>query len=166
MITLQKINAKNVWEIVKLKVKKEQEDFVAPNDLSIVEAYAAEKSGGSVLPLGVYENNTPIGFAMVCYGEDPTGENVKIAKGNYCICRLMIDEKYQGKGYGKETLRVLLDFVATYPLGKAEWVYLSYEPENEKAKAMYHSFGFEENGEVEDGETVAVRRIERREEDK
>ncbi|MBO2527816.1 MAG: N-acetyltransferase, partial [Clostridiales bacterium] len=41
MLRLEKIVAKNVWDIIKLRVNKEQEDFVAPNDLSLVEAYVA-----------------------------------------------------------------------------------------------------------------------------
>lgn len=39
MIRIEKINAKNIWDILKLHVSKEQESFVAPNDLSIIEAY-------------------------------------------------------------------------------------------------------------------------------
>lgn len=37
MIRIEKINAKNIWDILKLRVSKEQELFVAPNDLSIIE---------------------------------------------------------------------------------------------------------------------------------
>jgi hypothetical protein len=39
MIHLEKIDAGNVWDIVDLKVAESQEDFVAPNEAIIIEAY-------------------------------------------------------------------------------------------------------------------------------
>ena len=36
---------------------------------------------------------------------------------------------------------------------------LSYEPENEVAKKLYASFGFVENGEMDDDEIVAVLKL-------
>ena len=40
MIRLEKINGKNVWEILELRVGEAQKSFVAPNDVSIIEACA------------------------------------------------------------------------------------------------------------------------------
>ena len=37
-----------------------------------------------------------------------------------------------------------LDFIKTFPAGKAEYVLLSYEPANEVSKSLYASFGFKE----------------------
>lgn len=41
MIRLEEINGKNVWDILKLRVSDAQKSFVAPNDVSIIEAYIA-----------------------------------------------------------------------------------------------------------------------------
>ena len=38
MISLNKVNASNVWKLLELQVLPEQEDFVATNTESIVEA--------------------------------------------------------------------------------------------------------------------------------
>lgn len=46
MLRIEKVNGKNVWDILKLDVKKEQSDFVARNDISIIEAYTAITGGG------------------------------------------------------------------------------------------------------------------------
>ena len=59
----------------------------------------------------------------------------------------MIDKRHQGKGYGREALRLALEFIRTFPAGKAEYCWLSYEPDNEVAKNLYLSFGFEERPE-------------------
>ena len=66
------------------------------------------------------------------------------SKDGYLIWRLMIDKAYQGKGYGREAIRLALDYIRTFPAGKAEYCWLSYEPENEVAKQLYGSFGFVE----------------------
>lgn len=160
MIRLEKVNAKNVWEILKLHVAKDQEDFVAPNDLSIIEAYIAVSGNGHAFPFGIYEDEIPVGFLMIGYDVDDSYENPpQIAYGNYSIWRFMIDEKYQKKGYGKEALRLALEFVRSFPCGPARYCYLSYEPENIIAKKLYSEFGFSENGEMDDEETVAVLKL-------
>lgn len=68
----------------------------------------------------------------------------------------MIDKSYQGLGYGKAALGEALNFLRTMPCGNASFCRFSYEPENSAAKALYASFGFEENGETDGEELVAV----------
>ncbi len=156
MLTLQKVDDHNVWALLRLSVGEEQKNFVATNTESIVEAYLTVTAGGVALPFGVFDGDVPVGFLMIGYGEDPNDPGPAVAKGNYCLWRFMIDKAYQGKGYGKEALRLALDYIRSFPCGAAEACWLSYEPENAVAARLYHTFGFRENGEQEDGETVAV----------
>ena len=54
---------------------------------------------------------------MVGYDTDDYWDDAPaIAKGNYNLWRLMIDDRYQGKGYGKEAVRLALDFVRNMAL--------------------------------------------------
>ena len=39
MLSLQRIDGRNVWDILKLKVSKEQQSYVAGNDVSLIEVY-------------------------------------------------------------------------------------------------------------------------------
>ena len=39
MLHLEKVNGNNVWDILKLTVSKSQKNFVATNEISIIEAY-------------------------------------------------------------------------------------------------------------------------------
>lgn len=71
----------------------------------------------------------------------------------------MIDEKYQNKGYGREAVKLALDFVRSFPCGKAEYCWLSYEPENEVARHLYHSFGLVETGEMDGNEVISVLKL-------
>lgn len=71
----------------------------------------------------------------------------------------MIDKNYQNKGYGKEAVRLALEFIKTFPCGKAEYCWLSYEPENQIASQLYHSFGFIETGETDGEELIAILKL-------
>ena len=152
MVRLVEVNAKNIWDILKLQVSEAQKSFVAPNDLSIIEAYISITGNGHAFPFGIFDEEIPVGFLMVGFDVDDSYEN-------YSIWRLMIDEKFQNKGYGRTAMELALDFIRTFPCGKAEYCYLSYEPENEIAKKLYAKYGFIENGEMDDEEVVAVLKL-------
>lgn len=157
-VRLEKVNGKNLWELMKLRVKDEQASFVASNTTSILEAYVAITSGGQAWPFGIYDGETPVGFLMISFGTDESWENPPpVARDNYVLWRLMIDEHCQGRGYGRRALRLALDFIRTLPCGKAEYVWLSYEPENLAAKRLYASFGFvEAEGMMDGDEQIAL----------
>ena len=160
MLRLEKVTGKNVWSILKLSVSQEQESFVAPNDVSIIEAYTAITGNGYAFPFGIYEDDIPVGFLMVGFDADDYWEDApSIARGNYNLWRLMIDKNYQKKGYGKEAVRLVLEFIKTFPCGKADFCWLSYEPVNVVAKRLYHSFGFAETGEMDGDEIIAVLKL-------
>lgn len=159
-LKLEKITGKNVWDILKLRVSEKQKSFVASNDISMIEAYISITGNGYAFPFGIYEDDVPIGFLMIGFDTDDYWDDAPlIAKGNYNLWRLMIDHHYQNKGYGKEAVRLALEFIKTFPCGEAEYCWLSYEPENEVARQLYHSFGFVETGEMDGEELVAVLKL-------
>ena len=161
MIHLEKIDAANAWDIMDLKVKRSQRKFVASNVESIATAYVAIGTGCTAFPFAIYNGKKPVGFLMVGYNEAVLYDYFddvdapEVLKNNYSIWRLMIDKRYQGRGYGKQAIRLALDFIRTWPCGKAEYCEISYEPENEAARDLYRSMGFEENGEM-DGEEIVL----------
>lgn len=156
MIQLKKVTYDNLWEVVKLSVKPNQEYFVATNTDSLFEAYIALSEGHSALPFGLYKDETLIGFVMFGYGSTGDEGEPQIAEGNYCIWRFMIDKNYQGKGYGKQALKACIKYLQSHPVGPAQSCWLSYEPVNLVAKSLYESVGFQENGEMLDDEVVSV----------
>lgn len=156
-IDFREITLSNVGEICNLSVFEHQNSFVASNTFSLAEAYACLKDGYFVQPFGIYDDITPIGFIMIGYGklsDDP--EEPPVAEGNYILWRLMIDKKYQGKGYCKPILQKAIEYVKTCPAGKADCIWLSYEKENQFARDIYRKFGFAENGQMSGDEIVAV----------
>jgi len=160
MLRLERVNGKNVWDILKLKVKDDQKSFVSGNDRSIIEAYVAIAGNGYAFPFGIFDDDVPVGFLMVGYDTDDDWEDApQIAEGNYNLWRLMIDKRYQHKGYGRKAIQLALDFIRTYPCGPAEYCWLSYETENAVAQRLYGSFGFVERGEMDGEERIAVLRL-------
>lgn len=158
---LRKIDLQNVWRIVHLSVTdgQKEKDFVATNAESLIEAYAAIQSGYTALPFGLYEEDTPVGFVMLGYGSIGDEEEPSVVNDSYCIWRFMIDAAYQGRGYGKKGMDAVLAYLRTRPCGDAAWCWLSYEPENTAAKALYARCGFYETGETDGDEIVAVRKL-------
>ena len=93
MIRIEKVNGKNVWDILRLRVKEDQKSFVASNEISIIEAYTAITGGGYAFPFGIYDDDIAVGFLMVGFDTDDYWESPpEIAHNNYNLWRLMIDE--------------------------------------------------------------------------
>jgi diamine N-acetyltransferase len=125
---------------VRLQVAPEQEPFVASNGVSL----AQSKYEPEWIPLALYDEEEMVGFVM--YG-------VYRDERKYWILRVMVDQRSQGRGYGRGAMRLLLDRLRSIP--GCDEVAISYEPENEMARHLYATCGFHETGEVIEGETVA-----------
>lgn len=133
---------KSNWEAcTALSVSNEQKHFVASNWYSILQA----KFEADLYPLCIYDGNTMVGFLM--YGLDPDTNRME-------MCRLMIGEMYQGKGYGKRAIMMLLGIIKD-KYGNIPF-YTSIEPDNEVAQKVYESLGFRKTGEIMWGEEVLV----------
>ena len=160
MLRLEKVNGKNVWELLKLTVSESQRNYVATNEISIIEAYTAISGNGYAFPFGIYNGDTPVGFLMIGFDvDDDWVDALDIAKGNYNLWRLMIDKDYQNRGFGRKAVQLALDYIKTFPCGEAEYCWLSYEPENKAARQLYRSFGFEETGDMDGEEVIAVLKL-------
>ena len=157
MIRLEEINGRNFRDILELRVKEEQRRFVAPNDISLIEAYICIAHHGRAFPFGIWDGDTPVGFCMIGFGTDDDWQDAPAAaKDSYNLWRFMIDGRHQGKGYGRAAMKRILDWIAAEPCGPAKRCWLSYDPDNEAAKALYASFGFRETGEWDGDEKIAV----------
>jgi diamine N-acetyltransferase len=146
-ILLKEINKDNWYACTCLRVAENQKNFVATNAFSL----AQSKYEQECIPLAIYDEETMIGFVMFAIDKD------QIESGKLWICRFMVDEKFQGKGYGKASM----DKIIEYAKDKFDYkeVYLSEVPENVRAKRIYESFGFKYTGEVEDSEEVMVLKL-------
>lgn len=138
------IDEENWEDCYNLEVHKEQEEFVAPNGYSMIEAFYDEEH----TPLALYDGDKMIGFVMydMCIEED-----------RLTIVRYMIDKKLQGKGYGKAGMllicKELKEKFGSRPC------YLSYESENTVAEKLYTTIGFEKTGQLVYDEIEAMKHL-------
>lgn len=151
-LELRPVTLENWNALIKLKVREDQKNFVASNLYSIAEAqFGFEEEGHwNLFPYGLYMDDEPVGFAM-------TGLNYGHSHFQGLILRLMVDEKYQGQGYGRAAMESML---ATFRADECvSVVCITYEPENDPARKLYASLGFEETGEYMENEVVALLRL-------
>ncbi len=142
MITLKDISKENLIEIIDLDVKKEQQDQVAPNSISIAEGNYSKSAWFK----GIYYNNTPVGFVML---------DVNIDQNECYLWRYMIDKKHQGLGYGKEALLKVIDYVNS--LQKFKEIKTSYVPKDKNgADEFYRKIGFADTGKLEDSHEIGM----------
>ena len=48
---LKKVTNQNLWDVVNLKVKSDQKEYIADNTISLLEAYATQNEGERLKPL-------------------------------------------------------------------------------------------------------------------
>ena len=153
---LVEVTTKNYWELGFLKTKRSQARFVGPNFYGMAYAYATVAEGKFAAVFGIYDGETPVGYAMVGHNSYDYEGCPEVCKHSYDLWRFMIDKHYQKKGYGKDATKLLLDYMLTFPDGEEDMLTTSYEEGNVVAKKLYESFGFVSNGEISHGEVTMV----------
>ena len=150
-IELRPIDDANREAVLALTVREDQ-PFVAPNDVSLKEAAETnEKYPGVARPFGIYADDRLVGFCMFAF--DPEGKD---PDDRYWLWRFMIDKTEQDKGCGQAALQEIIRYFKAHG---ADMLYLSTEPENERGLHVYHKAGFRETGVIEDGEAVLMRTL-------
>lgn len=116
---------------------------------SVPECLAEADTDDAWKAVGIYDGRMLVGFAMYGYFCSPQSE------GQVWLDRILIDKTYQGKGYGKASVRALLKKLCReYGCHK---IYLSVYDVNKPAIGLYHKAGFHFNGELDTkGERIMV----------
>ena len=150
-IRLIPVNDDNREAVLALSVRDDQ-PFVAPNDVSLKQAAEAnEEQPGVARPFAISADGKLVGFCMFSF--DPENDD---PEDRYWLWRFMIDKNEQDKGYGQAALREIIRY---FRENGADRLYLSTEPENEKGLHVYHGAGFRETGAISDGEAVLMRML-------
>jgi diamine N-acetyltransferase len=136
-VTLQEITSGTVRAICGLQVTEDQKEFVASNALSIAQGHFEESSWMRA----IYADDTPVGFVMTA--EDPES-------GTYYVWRFMIDGRFQGHGFGRRAMDILLSRIRATPGAKTITLDVVRAPGG--AEGFYRRLGFEFTGAVHHGE--------------
>jgi diamine N-acetyltransferase len=145
MIRLIDISEENWLEVIFLSTGKGMpaicEEFVASNALSLVQAQF-EKTWTTK---AIEKDDKIIGFTMYGFAKN---------QGYYELCRIMIDHKHQGNGYGTEAMKLVITEMKK--IESCNKIYLSTDPENIRGKHLYEKLGFVHTGEFVDEEELYV----------
>ena len=131
-VSLRPITKENFNECISLKVAEHQKELVATNVYSLAEAYV----NPILHPFGIYNASAhhqkkPVMLGFTMY-------ELEVAVG--FILRLMIDEKYQRKGYGRAAMIEVIRRLKLHP--EVEIIATSHLRKNEAAARLYESLGF------------------------
>ena len=112
-----------------LEVAEDQRGFVCSSLVMLARAWLHRHLRPRVF--NVYDGDTAVGMGM--YLDDPE-------KDAYDFCQLFIDRRYQGRGYGKAAVALVLEAMKTE--GKYRKVSMCYVEGNDASRRLFEQFGF------------------------
>jgi diamine N-acetyltransferase len=146
-VTLEVITADTLRGVLRLAVHPEQQGFVANNAVSLAQALFSDEAWYRA----IHADGEPVGFVMLA---DETLKAAPPAEPNIGLWRLMIDARHQRRGIGRAAMALVVAHVRSRP-GVRNF-YTSWVPAPGGPEPFYRGLGFEPNGEIDDGEVVAV----------
>lgn len=144
VVELREVTKDLVRALCILQVAPEQRGFVAPNAVSFAEAMFEPKAWFRA----VVADDVPVGFVMLSIDETTP---------EYYLWRFMVDAAYQGRGYGREAIRLVVEHVRGLP--RATELLVSWVPAESGPEPFYRGLGFEPTGELDGDEVVARLRL-------
>jgi len=144
-VDMREISADTVRTICALRVAAAQERLVAPNSVSIAQAFFEPAAWFRA----IYAGDAPVGFAMLY---DPTRATAPERPDTCYLWRFMIAAEHQRRGYGGAALTQLIAHVRS--LAAVTRFLLSFVPDGTGPRDFYARFGFRETGEIDEGEVV------------
>jgi len=141
-VVLKPVDRDNWRAMVRLNLRPGQERFVSPPAWSLCRVYVRVFGDRfEYLPMTISDGDTIVGYVtLVC---DPASLD------DYWIDDIMIDAIYQGRGYGRAAMKVVLEMIPKrYP--RCRTIKLTCFRENGNAAALYESLGFKATGQTDD----------------
>lgn len=138
MIRLIEITEDNWLEAAGLAVGDEQKNFVAPAVGILARGYVYRDCNSKVF--GIENDGTMVGLALVReFTDEPLG---------YDLQQFMIDERFQGKGFGSKALKLILDELKKE--AHYDHVEVCVKKEDAAAIHLYEKHGFADSGYIDE----------------
>jgi diamine N-acetyltransferase len=146
-VSFREITRANRSEVEALTVTEAQAGYVTSIAESLVEA--GETPDARPWFRAVYADGEPVGFVMLSDGITVANPDYL---GPYYLWRLLVDQRYQGRGYGSAALRLAVEHVCTR--ADARVLITSVVQGPASPVGFYLRQGFRLTGEVHRGELV------------
>jgi diamine N-acetyltransferase len=136
VVRLVEITADNLPAVAGLRVSAAQETYIDSVADSLEEAAASPEAGPWYR--AVYVDDTPVGFVMLGIADPPKDDRYPF---RYFLWRPLIDERFQGRGYGRGTLDAVVAELRRRP--RADVLFTSVVPGDGSAIAFGEMFADE-----------------------
>jgi diamine N-acetyltransferase len=138
MIRLMDITEENWLDAASLSVNEAQKKYLAPAIGILARGYVYRDCNARVRV--IMNDDVIVGLALVReFTDEPLG---------YELQQFMIDAKYQGKGYGTEALRLILDELREE--GHYDHVEVCVKKDDAEAIRLYEKSGFVDSGYIDE----------------
>lgn len=134
MIQLKLVDETTFEAVVQLSVAQKDERRLASNLYSLAQAWLYREKE-TFEPLAILAGKRVVGFLLLLKEEE---------KESYLIWRLMIDQSYQNRGYGKEALKWVIRRARNDPA--CSHLVTSYVVGNHKMRGILDGLGFQSTG--------------------
>lgn len=145
-IELREITSESVAAVLRLSVAPEQARFVSPNAHSLAEALFSDVAWYR----GVWRDDELVGFLMI---EDQSLAASPPPAPIIAFWRHMVDQRFQRQGIGQAIVEQVAERARVRGFDR---LYTSYVVADGGPEHFYRRLGFVPNGEMDDGEDVAV----------
>jgi diamine N-acetyltransferase len=140
-VTLREISPDIEDAVLALRVAPAQEQFVSGVARSLIDA--ATQPEGHPWLRAIMADDVPVGFVMVSWDVVPVPDQLW---GPFYLWRLLVDERYQGRGYGTAALALVAEAVRA---GGADELLTSCGQGEGSPQPFYEGLGFVPTGEVD-----------------
>ena len=145
MVSLRPITDANREVVEAFAVSPDQGRFVSGVRESMLEA--AEEPDARAISWAIYADETPVGFVMIA---DEVGSPDYIA---HFLWKLLIDERYQRRGFGTATLDLIVEYFRNRGVGT---MWTSVGQGAGSPVAFYERYGFKQTGDLH-GDEILLR---------
>ena len=149
MVTLREIDDANRETVLNLAVAPAQEQFVSSVAESLAEA--ADYPHAKPWYRAVFDGDDAVGFVMLSWNVEPQPPEII---GPWFLWKLLIDERHQGRGYGREIVQTVANLVRAE--GATELL-TSYTPGPGGPAGFYQRLGFVPTGGVDPNGEIIMR---------
>jgi GNAT superfamily N-acetyltransferase len=151
-VAFREVDVQTLAAVLAVRLPPEQERYVG----SVAEALeeAREVPEGKPWYRAVFDGELAVGFVMLSWNVPPNPPEII---GPWYLWKLIVDSRYQGRGYGRAIIEKVVEIVRAEG---AETLLTSYALGPENPGPFYQHLGFSPTGDVNiDGEIIVALKL-------
>ena len=148
VVTLREVTDENRGAVLAVRVAPTQERFVGTVVGALTDAH--EIPEGKPWYRAIYADDQPVGFVMVSWNVTPEPPRII---GPWFLWKLLVDERHQSRGYGRDAVRLVADILRTN--GAAELL-TNCVPGDDGPEPFYRRIGFRPTGELDENAEIIL----------